>query len=108
MPSTWTALSDRNRRQMVALLREHPRAVGELVELTGLSQPGASKHLRVLRQAGLVSARTEGQRRVYALNATPLAELDSWLAPYRELWEQRLDALGRHLDRKTRATTEED
>lgn len=85
---------------MVGLLRERPRAVGELVTLTGLTQPGTSKHLRVLRDAGLVSARADAQRRVYELNARPLAELDAWLAPYRELWESRLDALERHLDRK--------
>ncbi len=84
---------------MVALLHERPRAVGELVELTGLSQPGTSKHLRVLRDAGLVNARAEAQRRVYELNAGPLAELDAWLAPYREMWSRSLDALERHLDR---------
>jgi DNA-binding transcriptional ArsR family regulator len=67
--------------------------------LTGLSQPGTSKHLRVLRDAGLVSVRTEAQRRVYELRPEPLAELDAWLAPYREMWERRLDALERHLDR---------
>ncbi|MBV9192719.1 MAG: winged helix-turn-helix transcriptional regulator [Solirubrobacterales bacterium] len=96
--STWTALADPSRRAMVALLRERPRAVGELVDLTGLSQPGTSKHLRVLREAGLVTARTDAQRRVYALRTAPLAELDAWLQPYRELWERRLDALERRLD----------
>ncbi len=106
MASTWTALADPHRRGMLSLLLEHPRAVGELVQLTGLSQPGTSKHLRVLRDAGLVSSRTDGQRRVYALNPRPFAELDAWLLPYRRLWEQRLDALERHLDRK--ATTKED
>ncbi|MBV8987290.1 MAG: winged helix-turn-helix transcriptional regulator [Solirubrobacterales bacterium] len=106
MASTWAALADPHRRGMLSLLLEHPRAVGELVQLTGLSQPGTSKHLRVLRDAGLVSSRTDGQRRVYALNPRPFAELDAWLLPYRRLWEQRLDALERHLDRK--ATTKED
>lgn len=85
---------------MVSLLHDHPRAVGELVELTGLSQPGTSKHLRVLRQAGLVRARADAQRRVYELEPEPLAELDAWLEPYRHMWERRLDALERHLDRK--------
>jgi DNA-binding transcriptional ArsR family regulator len=100
MPSaTWTALADPHRRTMVSLLHERPRPVGELVRLTGLSQPGTSKHLRVLRDAGLVSVRTEAQRRVYELRPEPLAELDAWLAPYREMWERRLDALERHLDR---------
>jgi DNA-binding transcriptional ArsR family regulator len=87
---------------MVALLRERPRPVGEIVTITGLTQPGTSKHLRVLREAGLVVAHTDAQRRVYALNAQPLAELDAWLEPYRRLWEGRLDALERHLDHKSR------
>ena len=65
----------------------------------GLTQPGTSKHLRVLREAGLVQVRQEAQRRVYALDPGPLAELDVWLAPYRRLWNDSLDALGRHLDR---------
>ena len=83
---------------MVELLRERPRPVGELVELTGLTQPGTSKHLRVLREAGLVTARTDAQRRVYELETAPLLELDAWLAPYRRLWERRLDALERRLN----------
>ena len=84
---------------MLELLRESPRAVGELVERTGLTQPGTSKHLRVLRSAGLVVSRTEGQQRIYALDLRPLAELDAWLEPYRQVWERSLDALERHLDR---------
>jgi DNA-binding transcriptional ArsR family regulator len=72
--------------------------VNELVDRLGLSQPGTSKHLRVLREAGLVKVRTEAQRRVYALQPRPLAELDAWLAPYRRLWSDSLDALERHLD----------
>ena len=84
---------------MLELLLERPRPVGELVDRLGLTQPGTSKHLRVLREAGLVQVRQEAQRRVYALDPGPLAELDVWLAPYRRLWNERLDALGRHLDR---------
>lgn len=80
------------------MLRERPRAAGELVQALGLSQPGTSKHLRVLREAGLVRVRVRAQRRVYEIEPEPLAELDAWLAPYRALWEARLDALGRHLD----------
>ncbi len=91
---------------MLELLRQRPRAVGELVELTGLTQPGTSKHLRVLREAGLVVAQIDAQRRVYTLQTRPLVELDAWLAPYRELWESRLDALERHLDNQ--ATREEE
>jgi DNA-binding transcriptional ArsR family regulator len=99
MPSTWSALVDPHRRAVLTLLLERPRPVGEIVEYLGLTQPGTSKHLRVLRQAGLVSVRTEAQRRVYALEPGPLAELDDWLAPYRRHWDERLDALERHLDR---------
>ena len=91
---------------MLELLRESPRAVGELVQMTGLTQPGTSKHLRVLRDAGLVSTRTEAQRRVYALDPRPLAELDAWLDPYRRTWERSLDALERHLDSKSSPTKE--
>jgi DNA-binding transcriptional ArsR family regulator len=105
VPSTWAAMSDPHRREMLRLLLERPRAVGELVERLGLSQPGTSKHLRVLREAGLVRSHTDAQRRVYALEPAPLAELDAWLAPYRRLWDERLDALERHLDRPT---TQED
>jgi DNA-binding transcriptional ArsR family regulator len=96
--TTWNALSDPHRRAMLELLRERPRPVGELVERLGLSQPGTSKHLRVLRDAGLVRARAEAQRRVYELDGAPLRELDGWLGPYRRFWSERLDALERHLD----------
>ena len=98
MPSTWSVLADPHRRAMLELLRERPRPVGELVDQLGLTQPGTSKHLRVLREAGLVQVRQEAQRRVYAIDPGPLAELDVWLAPYRRLWNDSLDALGRHLD----------
>ena len=100
MSSSWQALSDPNRRAVLELLLERPRPVGELVEQLGLSQPGTSKHLKVLREAGLVEVRRDAQRRVYALEPGPLAELDVWLAPYRRLWNESLDELGRHLDRK--------
>lgn len=106
VPSTWSALADPHRRTMLELLRESPRPVGELVRRTGLTQPSTSKHLRVLREAGLVVARTEAQQRIYALDIRPLAELDAWLEPYRTLWEGSLDALERHLDR-TSSTTKE-
>jgi DNA-binding transcriptional ArsR family regulator len=91
---------------MLELLRERPRPVGELVELTGLTQPGTSKHLRVLREAGLVSSTATAQQRVYALQLGPLAELDAWLEPYRQAWESSLDALERHLDHKSSTTKE--
>ena len=96
--SAFAAVSEPTRRQILELLRVRERAVGELVEQLRLSQPGVSKHLRVLREAGLVRVRPEGRRRLYGLRAEPLAELDAWLAPYREYWGGRLDALERHLD----------
>jgi len=105
VPSAWSALADPHRRAVLELLLERPRPVGELVDRLGLTQPGTSKHLRVLREAGLVRVSQEAQRRVYAVDPGPLAELDVWLTPYRRLWNDSLDALGRHLDRT--ATEEE-
>jgi DNA-binding transcriptional ArsR family regulator len=86
------------RRSILDRLRERPRLVGELTEELALSQPLTSKHLRVLREAGFVTVRIDGPRRWYALRTEPLAELDAWLAPYRWMWESRLDRLGAHLD----------
>ena len=97
-PAVWTALADPHRRAIVALLLERPRPVGDIVAACGLSQPSTSKHLRVLREAGLVRVEQEAQRRVYRLDPAPVAELDAWLEPYRRLWNDRLDALGRRLD----------
>ena len=97
--SAFAAVSEPTRREILELLRERERPVGELVEHLKQSQPGVSKHLRVLREAGLVRVRAEGRRRLYGLRAESLAELDEWLAPYREYWGGRLDALERHLDR---------
>lgn len=94
----WAALADPRRRAVLDLLRESERTVGELAERLGAAQPAMSKHLRVLRNAGLVRARVEAQRRVYAIDPAPIAELDAWLAPYRQLWNASLDALGHHLD----------
>ena len=96
--SAFAAVSEPARRQILELLRQRERPVGELVRHLKISQPGVSKHLRVLREAGLVAVRPEGRRRLYGLRAEPLAELDAWLAPYREYWGGRLDALERHLD----------
>ena len=97
----WTALADPHRRAVLELLRERPRPVGELVERLALSQPNTSKHLRVLRDTGLVRVQRDAQRRVYALDPTPMMQLDAWLAPYRQLWTESLDALERHLDTTT-------
>jgi DNA-binding transcriptional ArsR family regulator len=96
--ATWSALSDPHRRHVLELLKERPRDVGEITTALGLSQPGTSKHLRTLREAGLVRVRVAAQRRVYELDPAPLEELDDWLAPYRRFWDRHLDALGRHLD----------
>lgn len=96
--TVWMALSEPHRRAVLDRLRNRPHAVGELVDALRLSQPATSKHLRVLREAGLVRVLPEAQRRIYAIEPAPLADLDVWLAPYRGLWNARLDALGRHLD----------
>ncbi|HEX4251957.1 MAG TPA: metalloregulator ArsR/SmtB family transcription factor [Pseudonocardia sp.] len=97
MVSSFEVLAEPTRRRILDLLLVRPRLVGELTESLGLSQPGTSKHLRVLREAGLVQVRAEAQRRWYELRPEPLAELDAWLAPYRRLWEHHLDLLERHL-----------
>ncbi len=102
MSAAFGVLAEPARREILELLRERERPVGELVERLALSQPGVSKHLRVLRDAGLVRVRPDGQRRWYGLRAEPLAELDAWLAPYREFWGGRLDALEGHLDEQER------
>jgi DNA-binding transcriptional ArsR family regulator len=99
--AAWAALADPNRRAVLTLLRERPRAVGELVGELRLTQPATSKHLRVLREAGLVRARGEGQRRLYSVDPAPLDEVDAWLARWRGFWAQRLDALDTEL-RRTR------
>jgi len=94
----WPALTEPKRRAVLDLLRQRPHDVGELVQALGVSQPTASKHLRVLRDAGLVRVTVAAQRRVYSIEPAPLAALDAWLAPYRALWNDRLDTLGRYLD----------
>jgi DNA-binding transcriptional ArsR family regulator len=96
--TTYTALAEPSRRQILDLLRGGERSVGDLVARLALSQPGVSKHLKVLREAGLVEVRPEGRQRWYGLRAEPLAEVDRWLEPYRVHWSGRLDALERHLE----------
>src|SRR5579863_952112 len=96
MIATLQALAEPNRFQIVELLRDGPRPVGDMVERLGLRQPQVSKHLRVLSEAGLVDVRVDAQRRIYALRPAPLQELEVWLERYRRIWErnyQRLDAL---------------
>jgi DNA-binding transcriptional ArsR family regulator len=95
------ALADGNRRRILDLLLERERPVHDLVGVLRVSQPAVSKHLRVLREAGLVTSRVDAQRRLYRLRAEPLHQLDDWLAPYRATWESRLDALENHLEDMT-------
>ena len=92
------AIAEPNRRAILDLLRTGERPAGDLVEATGLSQPGVSKHLKLLREAGLVSVRPDGQRRLYRLEPGELAVLDDWLRPFRSFWADRLDALANHLE----------
>ena len=98
MPAAIEVLAEPQRRRILDLLRERERPVGELVDALPIGQPAVSKHLRVLRDAGLVRVRGDGRRRVYRVDPTPLRELDAWLAPYRDLWAGSLDRLERHLD----------
>jgi len=100
MDQVFTALGEPSRRQMLDVLRHGERSAGELERLLGMPQPAASKHLRVLREAGLVRMRKDAQRRIYAIEPRKLAELDQWLAGYRGFWNGALDALGRHLERE--------
>jgi DNA-binding transcriptional ArsR family regulator len=97
MQTAFEALVEPNRRRILDLLREEERTVGELVAHLSLSQPAVSKHLRVLRDAGLVTARVDAQRRRYCVRPAPLAEVDAWLAPYRRFWDDKLEALERYL-----------
>ncbi|UGS36498.1 ArsR/SmtB family transcription factor [Capillimicrobium parvum] len=103
--AVWAALADEHRRAALELLLERPCSVAEVMRELRLSQPSTSKHLRVLREAGLVSVRQDGQRRIYAVRHQPLAELHEWLGRYRALWDGSLDALERRLDQT--ATREE-
>lgn len=96
--TTFAILSEPNRRAILDLLRERERAVGELVGELSISQPAVSKHLRVMREAGMVDARSEAQRRLYRVRPESLQELDAWLAPYRAMWSASLDRLERALE----------
>jgi DNA-binding transcriptional ArsR family regulator len=95
-----TALAEPTRRRIVDALRRRESSVSDLVAMLAMSQPAISKHLRVLREAGIVSSRTAAQQRIYRLEPGPFRELDAWLTPYRKLWAGHLDALERHLDQK--------
>ena len=107
MPSTAVlgAIAEPTRRLILDAVRDGERSVGDLVEIVGMHQPGVSRHLKVLRDAGLVTVRRDAQRRLYRLRPEPLKELDDWLEPYRAEWANRLDALERHLERSTTPRT---
>jgi DNA-binding transcriptional ArsR family regulator len=94
---TFAVLAEPTRRQILDELRVSERSVGELVQSLAISQPTMSKHLKVLREGGLVTCRVAAQRRIYQLETAPFRSLDDWLAPYRAMWTERLDALERHL-----------
>lgn len=110
----FAAIADPIRREILDLLRQEPREAGVIARRFPISRPAISRHLRILREAGLVSADLDGRRRIYRVSASPMAEIDAWLAPYRELsvptsvaggagtWESRLDALGTEVFRTRR------
>jgi len=100
--TAYAAMAEPSRRRILDLLRGGERSVNDLVRRLKLSQPGVSKHLKVLREAGLVEVRPEGKQRWYGLRPEPLAEVDEWLEPYRAYWTGRLDALERHLEENPR------
>jgi DNA-binding transcriptional ArsR family regulator len=97
------ALADRSRRTVLEILRDHPATAGELAEALPIARPGVSRHLRVLREAGLVDVRQEAQRRIYTLRPEALVEVDEWLEGYRALWRNRLDALHTEVARGKKA-----
>ncbi len=96
--AVFDVLAEPNRRRILDFLGTSERPVGDIVERLDLTQPAVSKHLRVLREAGLVDVRGDGQRRLYRVRPEPLRALDEWLAPYRRMWSDRLDDLERHLE----------
>ena len=96
--TAFEVLAEPNRRRILDLLRVDERPVGDLVAELSVSQPAVSKHLRILREAGLVEVRPDAQRRLYRVRPEPLRALDEWLEPYRRMWASRLDDLERHLD----------
>jgi DNA-binding transcriptional ArsR family regulator len=97
---TFAALADDTRMQIIDALAEREMTAGEIADMFPVSRPAISRHLRVLREAGLVQARGDSQRRIYRIDPKPLREIDRWLERYRVLWSARLDALERHLNQK--------
>jgi len=105
MDAVLQALADRNRRTVLEILRSHPATAGELADALPIARPGVSRHLRVLREAGLVEVHQEAQRRIYSLRPEALVEVDEWLEAYRALWRSRLDALHTEIARGKRNST---
>lgn len=99
MADVFAVLADPTRRHLLELLREGERSVSELVDEVDIHQPGVSRHLRILNDAGLVAVRKDAQRRLYSIQAEPLREVDEWLEDYRQLWNERFDRLAAHLER---------
>ena len=105
MESVFDIIAEPNRRAILSLLVSSEQSVGEIERQLGMSQPVVSKHLRVLREAGVVESTVDAQRRVYRLKPEPLREIDAWLAPFRRFWSAHVDALERHLDRMAQSTS---
>jgi DNA-binding transcriptional ArsR family regulator len=103
MDAVLQALADESRRTMLEILRDHPATAGELAGALPIARPGVSRHLRVLREAGLVDVRQEAQRRIYSLRPDALVEVDEWLGNYRALWQNRLDSLHTEIARGKKA-----
>jgi DNA-binding transcriptional ArsR family regulator len=103
MDAVLQALADQSRRTVLGILRDHPATAGELADALPIARPGVSRHLRVLREAGLVTVRQEAQRRIYSLRPDALVEVDDWLGDYRALWQNRLDALHTEVSRGKKA-----
>src|SRR6195256_822750 len=101
--SSFAIVAEPNRRAILSLLLSSERSVGQIERELRLSQPSVSKHLRVLREAGVVASRTEAQRRLYRLRPEPLMELDAWLVPFRRFWSKHVDALEQHLEKMEQA-----
>jgi DNA-binding transcriptional ArsR family regulator len=104
MDAVLQALADGSRRTLLEVLRDHEATAGELADALPITRPGVSRHLRVLREAGLVDVRQDAQRRIYSLRPEPLVEVDAWLEDYRLLWRNRLDALHTEITRNRRST----
>src|SRR6476620_9526487 len=103
MDAVLQALADGSRRTLLEILKDHPATAGELADALPIARPGVSRHLRVLREAGLVDVRQDAQRRIYSLRPEPMVEVDEWLEDYRVLWRHRLDALHTEIARTKRS-----